>query len=75
MVTVEFQAKVENGVIVVPEEYKQDLSEGSSVKVTVTKPSKKRISETGILAELMHHPISVPGVRAISREEMHDRNS
>jgi hypothetical protein len=71
---VEFQARVENGVIVVPEEYKQDLSEGSSVKVTVVKQPKKRISETEILAELMRNPILVPGVRSITREEMHDRN-
>jgi hypothetical protein len=27
MITVEFQARVENGVIVVPEEYKQGLGE------------------------------------------------
>ncbi len=75
MATVEFQAKVENGVIVVPEEYKQDLSEGSRVKVTVIKQPKKHISEDGILAELMRHPLSVPGVQSISREEMHERNS
>ncbi|KAM3090716.1 hypothetical protein ACKFKF_34380 [Phormidesmis sp. 146-12] len=75
MATVEFQARVENGVIVVPEEYKQDLSEGSTIKVTVTKQPKKRISEDGILAELMRHPISVPGVRSLTREEMHDRTS
>jgi hypothetical protein len=74
MMTIEFQTRFENGVIVVPEEYKQDLSEGSSVKVTVVKQPKKRISETEILAELMRNPIPVPGVRSITREEMHDRN-
>jgi len=73
MVPIEFQATIENGVIVVPDEYKQDLSEGSSVKVTVMKQPKKRISETELLAELMRHPISVPGVRSITREEMHER--
>jgi hypothetical protein len=74
MMTVEFQARVKNGVIVVPEEYKQDLSEGSSVKVTLVKQPKKRISETKILAELMRNPLPVSGVRSITREEMHDRN-
>lgn len=75
MATVEFQGKVENGVIIVPEEYKQNLSEGSSVRVIVTQPPKKQISETGILAELMRHPIAAPGVRSMTREAMHDRNS
>ncbi|MBW4580296.1 MAG: hypothetical protein KME42_12090 [Tildeniella nuda ZEHNDER 1965/U140] len=74
MIPVEFQATIENGVIIVPEAYKQDLSEGSSVKVTVMKQPKKRISETEVLAELMRHPISVPGVRSMTREEMHDRH-
>lgn len=74
MVPVEFQTTIENGVIVVPDEYKQDLSEGSSIKVTVVKQPKKRISETKMLAELMRNPIPVPGVRSITREEMHDRN-
>lgn len=75
MATVEFQAEVKNGAIVVPEEYKQTLSEGSRVKVIVTQSPKKRISENGILAELMRNPISVPRVRSMTREEMHDRNS
>lgn len=75
MVTVEFQAKVENGVIVVPQEYQQDLVEGDTVKVTVIKQPKKQILETDILAELMRNPIPVPGVRSITREEMHDRHS
>jgi len=74
MVPVEFQTRVENGVIVVPEEYKQDLSEGSNVKVTLVEQSRKHISETKILAELMRNPIPVPGVRSMTREEMHDRH-
>jgi hypothetical protein len=75
MVSIEFQATVENGVIVVPEAYKQDLSEGSSVRVTVVKQPKKRISDTGALADLMRHPIPVTGVRSMTREEMRDRSS
>lgn len=74
MATVEFQASVENGVIVIPEEHKQDLIEGSHVKVTVIKQSKKPIVETDILAELMQNPVKVSGIRWLTREEIHDRN-
>lgn len=35
---VEFQAKVENGTIAVPEEYRQQLGDGASVRVIVLKP-------------------------------------
>jgi hypothetical protein len=75
MTTVEFQAEVKNGAIIVPEEYKQALSDGSSVQVIVTQQPKKRIVENGIFAELMHHPAIAPGVRSMTREEMHDRNA
>lgn len=72
MITVEFQAKVKNGVIVIPEEYKQELATANTVKVTVLKQPKQQILETDILAELMRNPISVPEVRSIARDEMHD---
>lgn len=72
MITVEFQAKVKNGVIVIPEEYKQELATATTVKVTVLKQPKQQILETDILAELMRNPISVPEVRSIARDEMHD---
>ena len=38
MMPVEFQAKVENGTIAVPEEYRQQLGDGDSVRVIVLKP-------------------------------------
>lgn len=37
MTPVEFQAKVENGAIIVPEEYRQQLVNGETVKVIVLK--------------------------------------
>ncbi len=72
MITVEVQAKVKNGIIVISEEYKQELATANTVKVSVVKQLKQSITETDILAELMRNPISVPGVRSITRDEMHD---
>jgi RNA-binding protein YhbY len=73
MVPVEFQARVENGVIVVPDEYKQSLAEANTVKVTVLKQAQKQASRPDIMDELAQNPVSVPGIRSLTREEMHER--
>ncbi len=73
MFTVEFQAKVEDGVIVVPEEYKHELAEVSTVKVVVLKQLKKQTLQFDIMDELAQKPVPVPGTRFITREEMHER--
>ncbi|RUT00851.1 hypothetical protein DSM106972_072600 [Dulcicalothrix desertica PCC 7102] len=73
MLTVEFQAKVENGIILIPEEYKKELTNANFVKVTVNKQSEKKAKEVDIMDELAQNPIEVPGVRSISREQMHER--
>jgi hypothetical protein len=70
MVTVEFQAKVENKVIVVPQEYQQ-LAEGREVKIIVLKQPKKQTMQFDIMDELAQNPIPVPGIRSITRQEMH----
>lgn len=73
MVTVEFQAKVENGVIVVPEEYKQELAKASTVKIVVLTQAKRQTMQFDIMDELAQNPLLVPGIRSITREEMHER--
>jgi hypothetical protein len=73
MDAVEFQAKIENGAIAVPEEYKQELTDGDAVKVIVVKRSK-RIPQTGILAELARDPVQIKGLRLMSRDELYKRS-
>ncbi len=73
MTTVEFQAKVENGVIMVPQEYQQDLAEVSTIKIILLKQSEKQTMQFHIIDELAQNPISVPGIRSITREQMHER--
>ncbi len=62
MGTVEFQAKVENGVIVVPQEYQQ-LAKISTVKIIVLKQTKKQTIQFDIMDELAQNPIAVLGIR------------
>lgn len=73
MVTIEFQGKVENGVIVVPDEYKQVLADHDTVTIKINTRPKKRISQTGIIAALSQNPVQIEGIRSITRDEMHQR--
>ncbi|PHM07824.1 hypothetical protein [Nostoc sp. 'Peltigera malacea cyanobiont' DB3992] len=67
---VEFQAKIQNGLIQIPDEYKQELGEGDDIKVIVlvTKQSSKK---RDIIDELTENPVQVDGV--FSREEIYNR--
>ncbi|MBD2307813.1 MULTISPECIES: hypothetical protein [unclassified Chroococcidiopsis] len=73
MSSVEFQAKVENGNIVIPDEYRQELSEVATVKIVISKQSKQQFIPFDIMDELAQNPVSISGIRTISREEMHER--
>jgi hypothetical protein len=73
MIEVEFQAKVENGVIVVPEEYQGELAEVEQVKVTLRKLPKPPFFEDKFVAQLLQNPVPVAGVRYITREKMHEQ--
>jgi hypothetical protein len=67
---VEFQAKIQNGLIQIPDRYKQELSEGEDIKVIVL--VQKKLSRTiDIIDKLTEHPVQVNGL--LSREEIYNR--
>ncbi|QIR41931.1 hypothetical protein HCG51_35230 (plasmid) [Tolypothrix sp. PCC 7910] len=66
---VEFQAKIQNGFIQIPDEYKQELGEAEDIQVIVL--VKKKISpKKDIIDELTENPVKVNGV--LSREEIYN---
>ncbi len=67
---VEFQAKIQNGLIQIPDEYKQELSEGDDIKVIVL-VNKKSSRQRDIIDELTENPVQVDGF--LSREEIYNR--
>lgn len=67
---IEFQAKIQNGLIQIPNEYKQELSEGDDIKVIVL-VKKKTLQKKDIIDQLTENPIQVNGV--LSREEIYSR--
>lgn len=66
---VEFQAKIQNGLIQIPEEYKQELGEGDDIKVIVL-VKKKSSRLIDIIDELTENPIQVDDV--LNREEIYN---
>ena len=68
--SVEFNAKIKQGIIEIPEEYQQELTQEDEVTVILIKKTKK-ISQTGIIAELTDNPISVPGLRKLTRDDIY----
>lgn len=67
---VEFQAKIQNGLIQIPDEYKQELAEGDDIKVIVL-VKKKSFPKKDIIDELTENPVQVNDV--LSREEIYSR--
>lgn len=71
--TQEFETEIQNGIIEIPEQYKQELSDGDKIRVSiVTKKLHKRA--WSIMDELAQNPISVKNSGKITRDEMHDRS-
>ncbi|MDZ8138806.1 MAG: hypothetical protein RM049_26475 [Nostoc sp. DedQUE04] len=67
---VEFKAKIQNGLIQIPDKYKQELGEGDDIKVIVL-VTKKSSKKRDIIDELTENPVQVDGV--FSREEIYNR--
>jgi len=68
--SLEFKAKVKQGIIYIPVEYQQELLEEDEFTVILLK-QPKRISQTGIIAELTENPIPVKDIRQLKRDDIY----
>lgn len=75
--SVEFKAKIKQGVIEIPEEYQQQFNEENEVQVIVIKQTKTTTSQTSkvrdIIDDLTENPIQVDEM--LARNEIYDRQS
>ncbi|WP_017292580.1 hypothetical protein [Geminocystis herdmanii] len=69
--SLEFQTKIKKGKIYIPEKYQQELTEEDEITVILLKQPKK-ISPTGVIAELTENPISVKNIRKLTREDIYN---
>ncbi len=65
---IEFTAKINQGMIPIPQEYSDNLTEELEVEVIVKPKRKKRLMD-----ELAENPIAVANWRELTREEIHER--
>lgn len=70
MQTVEFEAKVSNGTIEIPEIYRNRIKERVHVILQVDEPK----SDKGFIDELLEHPVKVPGFEPLGRDASHERS-
>ena len=68
--TLEFKAKIKQGIIEIPSEYQHELMDEDEVTVILFK-QPKRISQTGIIAELTANPIPVKDIRKLTRDDIY----
>lgn len=67
---IEFKTKVKNGLIQVPDEYKQELDEAEDIKVIIL-VNKKLRRQKDIIDELTESPVLVDGF--LSCEEVYSK--
>jgi hypothetical protein len=67
MIAIEFQTRVKDGMIEVPDEYRDQLV-GAVRVIVLTQPPKQ---PRGIIAELLEHPIDDPAFVPLTREEIY----
>ena len=70
MQTIEFRAKIKNGIIHIPAKFKGKVAD--DVQVILIAQSEK-IKQPDIIDELMANPLKVDGFKPMTRDEAHAR--
>ena len=69
MFTIEFQARIDNGAIEVPEEYRDRLK--GSVRVILVGEGEP--SAANMINELLARPLQIPDFQPLTRDEIYAR--
>lgn len=69
MFSIEFQARINNGAIEVPEEYRDRVK--GSVRVILVGEGES--SSGNMIDELLAKPLEIPGFRPLTRDEIYAR--
>ena len=71
--TVKFETEIDNGTIMIPEEFRQQLKDKIKVIVSVKERETAENEPYDIISELMKNPIQDPNFVPFEREEIYDR--
>jgi hypothetical protein len=69
----EFEAEVQDGQIMIPDEYRSDVANGTIVKITLPAQPKHNFFDQPFIQELIQNPPMVVGSWKMTRDEMYDR--
>lgn len=69
MYAVEFHAKVKNGAIEIPEEYKTRFKE----QVRVILLAEEESPTANFIDHLLQHPVHIAGFKPFTRDEIYER--
>ena len=70
MYAVEFQTKVKNGTIEIPEVYRGRFKE----RVRVILLAEEESTTLNLIDQLLQHPVKVAGFKPLTREEIYERS-
>jgi hypothetical protein len=70
MYAVEFQAKIKNGTIEIPEVYRSRLKE----RVRVILLAEEESTTGDLIEQLLQHPLAVAGFKPFARDEIYERS-
>lgn len=70
MVTVQFKAKIKNGVIQIPRKYQGKFN--TNVRV-ILKVESKKSTASNYLDQLMAHPVKVTNFKSLARDQIYAR--
>ena len=75
MLTAEFEAKIVNGKIAIPEEYKSAFERQETVKVILVKPDELTPPNDSddLIQQLLNHPLSIADLVPATRDNFYDR--
>ncbi|KYC40172.1 hypothetical protein WA1_26905 [Scytonema hofmannii PCC 7110] len=71
MLAVEFQANIQNGLVEVPERYRQELENYKNVRVIILVDETQ--PQVDMIDYLLEHPIKVDNQTPLKRDEIYDR--
>lgn len=72
MFAIEFQAKIENGVIEIPAEYREQISQEKRVKVIPIADRSQGDRQPDLIDRLLASPLKVDGFTPLQREEIYE---
>jgi hypothetical protein len=80
MYAIEFQTKIEDGIIEIPQQYRQKLRHQANqqqVRVIVLAGEYNAIesetNEADLISQWLAAPLDIPGFAPLTREEAHER--